>query len=255
MAVVDANTVEATEPEVVEEQPSNLPSEAEETQKTPWERAREDGFLPEDYKEDPYELAKELANANKYVQEVNAEKAKAGKQAEKQQAMEATKEEILSMVPEFMANNMELTEEMETKANELGIDIRDLKLGAIELRDKINSAYNIVGGEAEYKQMMADMSEIMTDDQKRSFNEDLGGSASEWAIKGLHAEWKSRNGSPAKRIEGRVGGGSGAKPHDSQAELLKDLTYLRTRGKNDKAAWAQHEKRKSVTPDNVIYGR
>ena len=274
MAVMDANAIAAeqaaatppageTPPAGTEtpaaagtEAPSGLPSDNEPETQTPWERAKADGFLPDDFKEDPYELAKSWKNAQNFVSDAQADKAKAGKAAEKQQALEATQTEIMSMVPEFMANDMQLTPEMETKATDLGIDIRDLKLGAIDFRDKINLAYSVVGGKEEYTQMISDMGPVMTEDQRRSFDSDLGGSASEWAIKGLHAEWKAKNGGkPAGRIEGRVGGTTGAKPYESQGEILKDLGYLRGRGKNDQAAWAQHEKRKAVTPDAVIYGR
>jgi len=255
---MDATTVVEEQPtgEVAEvEAPTGLPSDNVEDAKTPWERAVEDGYLKADSKQDPYELAKELANANKYVQEANAEKAKAGKAAQQQETQEATQAEILSMVPEFMENDMQLTPEMETRATELGIDIRDLKLGAIDFRDKINTAYSVVGGKENYTQMMADMAPTMSEEQRKSFDADLGGNASEWAIKGLYAEWKAKNGTPAGRIEGRVGGSSSAKPYESQGELLKDLTYLRTAGKGDMAARALHEKRKAATPDAVVYGR
>jgi len=264
MAVMDATNVpdpvvdpaaEPVEQPSVTPEPTGLPSDNEPEAKTPWERARDEGYLPADAKEDPYELAKQLATANKYVQDANAEKAKAGKAAEKQQAAEATQAEILSMVPEFMANDMQLTPEMEAKATEMGVDIRDLKLGAIEVRDNMQNMYAVVGGEAEYAAMMADMGETMTDDEKRMFNADIGGKAGKYAVAGLHAAWKAKAGGKGTRIKGKVGGQSGAKPYESQAEVLKDLNYLRTRGKGDKAAWAQHEKRKAVTPDAVIYGR
>ena len=260
MAVMDAaqlaaEQAEATPQEAEAPAGTGLPSDNEPEAQTPWERAKEDGYLPADAKEDPYELAKSLKNAQKFVEEANAEKGKAGREAEKQQALEATQTEIMSMVPEFMANDMQLTPEMETRATDMGIDIRDLKLGAIDFRDRINAAYNVAGGKEEYTQMMADMAPIMTEEQRKSFDSEIGGTAGEWAIKGLHAEWKAKSGKPTGRIEGRVAGSSSAKPYGTQGELLKDLTYLRTAGKGDRAAWAQHEKRKAATPDAVIYGR
>jgi len=240
---------------------TGLPSDNPSDQATPWERAKQDGFLPDDFKEDPYELAKSWKNAQEFVKEANAEKGRNTNAANAAAAAEATGAEILSMVPEFMRNGMELTAEMETKAKKLNIDIRDLKLGAIELRDNMTKAYGLVGGEATYAEMMTDMSPHMSDAQKKAFNTDLGGEASEYAIKGLHAEWQASkidpNAAPGtKRIEGRVNNQSSVKPYGSQAEMLKDAGYLRSpSGKTDKAARAQYEARKAVTPDSVVFRR
>ena len=234
-----------------------LPSEGS-AEKSPWDRAVEDGYLPADTARDPYELAKSASNAQKFVNEANAEKAKLGKANQEAATKVATAEEIVSMVPEFMKNDMQLTPEMETRATELGIDIRDLKLSAIEMRDNVNAAYNVVGGEAEYSAMMTEMSELMTDQEKKAFNADMGGTASKYAIAGLHAEWKSRQGgneAPSGRVEGKVGNSSSVKPYADQGEMLRDLSYLKTRGQNDKAARAKYESRKAVTSDNVIFGR
>lgn len=238
---------------------SGLPSDNPVDQATPWERARAEGFLPDDFKEDPYELAKSWSKAQEFVKEANAEKGRTTNAANAASAAEATASEIIDMVPEFMRNGMELTPEMETKATELNIDVRDLKLGALELRDNMNKAYDLVGGETTYSEMMTDMSANMSDSQKKAFNKDLGGDASEYAIKGLHAEWIASKGVPdavpTRRIEGKVNNTPGIKPYANQGEMLKDLNYLKTAGKNDKAARSQYEARKQVTPDSVIFRR
>ena len=270
MAVMDATKIEqgqndggqpegqpSTEVETPEQ--GNLPSDEIEKEVSPWDRAKADGYLPEDYKEDPYELAKSLKNAQGFVNEANADKAKRGKAEHDRETQEATQAEILSMVPEFMRNGMELTEEMETKAKELNIDIRDLKLGAIDMRDNITASYAIVGGEEEYAAMMKDMGETMSDDEKRMFNADLGGKASKYAIAGLHAAWKEKTGVQAPqqngRVEGKVSSRSGVKPYADQHEMLRDLTYLKTKGKTDLAARKKYEARKAVTDDKIVYGR
>jgi len=234
-----------------------LPSEQGNQEMSPWERAKAEGLLPEDFKEDAYELAKSWKSGQEFVQEANAEKARAGQEAKKIEQQENITAEVNKMLPDFLANGMELTPEMEEKATELGVDIRDLKLGAIELRDKITAAHNIVGGQETYDSMIADMREVMSEAQQAEFDKAVTGGMSEWAIKGLYAEWKRGGQTPEGkgRIEGRVKGGSNAKPYENQHELLADLSYLRTKGKNDKAAWAQHEKRKAATPDNIVYGR
>ena len=60
-----------------------------------------------------------------------------------------------SMVGDYMNNDMELTTEQEQKLVDSGIDVRDVKLGAIELRDKINVAHSATGGRENYEGMMS----------------------------------------------------------------------------------------------------
>ena len=247
-------------PEETPKEGGGLPSANEGAELSPWDRARKEGYLPEDFKEDPYELAKSYANAQKYVEETNKEKARMGNEAKKQEQAQATQAEIMSMVPDFVANGMELTDEMVAKATELGIDERDLKLGAFEYKENAQKAFSVVGGEEEYGAMMKFMDSHMSDEQKKAFNNDFGSSASEYAIKGLYAEYKSLAGgdgkAPKQRIEGRVeGGNSGAKPYANQGEMLKDLNYLKTKGRADKAARQLYEARKAITPDEVLFGK
>ena len=173
---------------------------------------------------------------------------------------EATAAEVLSMIPDFIKNGMELNEEMLDRSKELGISEAELKLGAYEYRDRVNSMYDLVGGETNYSQMMTDMKEVMSDEDKKAFNADLGGAASKYAVKGLEAEWRARMGGEAPaakgRVEGHVSNKGSVKPYQTQDEMLKDASYVRTgRGKLDKVARAQYEKRMAVTPDNIVYGR
>lgn len=241
---------------------SGLPSDVADAALSPWERARKDGYLPADFKEDPYELAKSLKNAQDYVTEANKLKGKLGQEAKDAEKAADLKARVQELVPEFIKNGMQLTPEMEAEAVEKGIDIRDLKLDALELRDRLISSYAIVGGEAEYAAMMTTMSEKMSDAEKKAFNADLGGNASKYAIQGLYAEYLETIGhtgqaptANAPRLEGRVGTPS-VKGYASKAEMLADTAYLRSpRGKNDTAARTTYEKRKAATPDSVIYGR
>lgn len=238
--------------------PSGLPSEGGDL--SPWDRAKQDGYLPDDIT-DEYELAKRYKAAEDSVQEWKKEKSRMGHEAKEQETLAATKESVLEMVPEFMKNNMELTPDMLERAKELNIDEKDLKLGAYELRETLQAGYEVVGGEAEYAAMMSFMGERMSDQEKKAFNADLGGSASKYAIAGLHAEYKreSTTGETKRqtheRLEGKVNASpGGVKPYASQGEMLKDLNYLKTRGKTDKAARSAYEARKSITPDEILFG-
>lgn len=236
-------------------EPSGLPSDNAGDQKSPWERAREEGLLPDDFKEDPYELAKSWKNAQEFVAEANKEKGKFTAEQNKAAENALVQEQILEMVPEFMKNGMQLSEEMETKATELNIDIRDLKLGAMEMKENITNMYNVVGGEETYGQMMTDMAEHMSDSQKKAFNASIGSSVSEYAIKGLYAEWQgTQGGKPNGRLEGSVKNNSSVKPYGTKQEMMADLRYLKTKGKTDRAARAKYEARKGVTPDAVVMG-
>lgn len=165
---------------------------------------------------------------------------------------------IMDMLPEYMDNGMQLTEEMTTKATEAGIDPRDLKIGAMEMQKRIEVAHNLVGGKDTYEQMKSDMVESMTDDQKRAFNKDVNSGMGEYAIRGLHQAWMDKTGrrEVPQRIRGnQPGNNSGVKPYANQNEMMKDLSYLRTnKGRNDSAAQKKYESRKRATPDNVVYG-
>ena len=266
MSVIDASNVgeiPATEEQPAteaqpEEQPSGLPSDAPEQQASPWERAKQDGYLPDDYKEDAYELAKSWKNGQDFVEKANAEKGAAGHAIQDAKKAAELQDNIMSLVPDFVKNGMALNDEMIEKGKEWGLDERDIKIAAYDYRDRINSAYDLVGGEEVYSSMMKDMAESMSTDEQKEFNADLGGKASKYAIKGLFAEWKAQSKADGKqpdRIEGKVQQRSGTKPYEDQREMLKDLSYLRTKGKNDKAAWKQYEARKAVTEDKIIMGR
>jgi len=241
-----------------EEQPSGLPSENND-ELTPWERARQDGYLPDDAKEDIYELAKSWKHSQDFAKEARSEKDRLLNETKKVENQKETINQISEFIPEFVANGMELTEEMLEKSKELNISEAELKLGAYEYRDRINNIYSLVGGQEEYQQMMTEMSEHMTDEEKRQFNRDIDSSSSKYAVMGLHAEWKSRSnnsGQPQGRVEGKVAGQSGVKGYTSQAEMLRDAGYLRSRkGRLDSAARVMYEKRVAATAENIIYGR
>jgi len=179
--------------------------------------------------------------------------------AEQQKAEQQTvqQETINSLLPEFMANGMQLTPEMEKAATEVGIDIRDLKLGALEFKEKVTAAHNVVGGTEEYSAMLEWGKANMSEAQMKAFdmnvtNPNLG----EYAIKGLYADYKAAiaNGD-TNRIEGRPANNS-IKPYADRKELYADRDYLQSaKGRRDTAAQKMYKARLNATSDSVIYGR
>ena len=196
--------------------------------------------------------------ANAIREKTDAEKAQEQQQTEaqkQQQLVETQQETIMSMVPAFMENGMQLTPEMETAATEAGIDLRDLKLGALELKERLNNAHSVVGGAEEYNAMLEWGKANMTDAQKAAFDKDVTGNMSEYAIKGLHADYvaaASADGYVPARIEGD-GAPRGPQPYRDRRELYEDRAYLKTpEGKRDKAAQANYKRRLNITPDSVL---
>ena len=259
--VVNEGTPAVTPPNpgapAAEEQASGLPSDQANENMSPWERAKADGYLPDDYKEDPYELAKSWKHGQDFVVEANKEKGRAGVEAKKAESVADQEAAIRAFSPELINNNFELNQEMIDKGKEFGLDEKDLRLKAYELRDSTAKLFDAVGGKDQYNEMISGMSEHMSDDQKKSFNRDLDSGMSEYAVRGLKGAWDAMQSgdTPVKRIEGKQATNTGVKGYSSQAEMMKDLRYLKTGGKNDHAARTQYENRMRQTSDTIAYGR
>ncbi len=160
------------------------------------------------------------------------------------------------LIPEFMANGMKLTPEMETKATEAGIDIRDLKIGAMELRDATSQAHGLTGGRENYEAMRTWADGVLSDTQKASFDAALNSGMGEYAIKGLYAEFqKASDNGDVGRIEGQTVF-TGVKPYADRKELFKDKRYVESAaGRRDTAAQKMYQARKRKTSDSVLFGR
>lgn len=214
-----------------------------------------------------YENLEQFAEAHKNLQDKHAQYVDEVKQREKEitSGVEADViqnqklEAIKSVIPEFLKNNMELTPEMEETLTEKGLDIRDVKLGAIELRDKINTAHAEVGGKENYEGMMAWASQNLSDAEKQAFDQDIMSASSRFAIKGLYNEYQSAiaNGDTTapERLTGSESANVGVRPYESQAEIFRDKQYLDSQaGKNDTAARAKYNARLAVTDTKLWRG-
>lgn len=177
----------------------------------------------------------------------------------KQQSQQKYMEVVQSILPEFIEKGMVVTPEMEAKAVEAGIDVRDLKLDAIEYKERVLKAYDIVGGEAEYKAMIQWGKDNLTEAQQRDFDLALNGSMSNYAIKGLYAEYRANANNEldvkADRVRGESSNSSSVRPYTTQQEMFKDRAYINGAGRNDDAAIALHRKRMALTDDKIVFGR
>ena len=255
MAAVNSDVVTDAPVEGAE----GLPSE--QANPNPWDfgdRVDENGMVAGKYK-DVDGLLKSLEHAEAKLTELQGEKQSTtdlAANAEKAAEAETAKVGLSAdLVKQALEGGM--TEEISLAATEAGISPESIELAAIKGQQHIDKMTAVVGGPEVYQEMMTDMGATMSDAEKAQFTKDVQGSMSEYAVRGIHAAWlQSKGQAPAsKRIEGSQPGSSSSKPYASQAELMKDLRYLKTRGQADRGAWAAHEKRKAATPDSVIYGR
>jgi len=265
--VIDTAGTPPAEPTV---EPSGLPSDVVVAKETALNFELTDGLKEKYLKSDKilgkYDSLEQLVESHKNLQDKHSQyvdEVKTGeKQVEKRVADDVVQSEqntvIKSMIPEFMANNMELTSEMETKATEAGIDIRDLKLGAIELRDKISKSHEVVGGRENYDSMMTWAKDGLDDSQKNSFDNDVTSSMGEFAIEGLYARFNKAQEDP-NAVVPRINGETtvkGIQPYADKRELFNDKKYIDSAaGKRDIAAQKNYKARLNITSEEVWRGR
>lgn len=211
----------------------------------------------EDFKDKYKQLHNQYSNTVREIKEKEKKtQAELSAQEQKQAMMQEQQETVMAIVPQFMQNGMQLTPEMEKVLTEKGLDIRDVKLGAIELKERIATAHSIVGGQEEYSAMLNWAKDNINEAQKIQFDKDVTGGMSEFAIRGLYSMYKnSDNVEPQDRIRGDSAPQS-VKPYGSLDEVLKDRKYLNSaKGRMDDVAQAKHRQRLNMTPDRILDGR
>ena len=163
---------------------------------------------------------------------------------------------VNEMIPAFIANGMQLTPEMEKTATEAGIDIRDLKLGAIEIRERTTLAHRVVGGKDNYDAMIAWGRTAMSPEQQASFDKDVTSGMGEYAIKGLFNDFTdAQESGDTPRFTGTNAVG-GITPYADRRELYKDKEYVESpAGRRDTAAVRNYRARLKATPDKIVFGR
>ena len=214
---------------------------------------------------DKYDSIESLIEGHKNLQDKHAQYVDDTKKQEKDIVASVSKDtkaseqdsKLNGYIPEFMEAGMVLTPELEAKIVESGIDIRDVKLGAIDLRDRINSAHQVVGGKENYDSMLAWAGENISQEQKVAFDKDIKNDFGEYAIKGLYNDYVNAGGeqAPIKRLTGDTAT-RGIQAYADKRELFRDKAYIDSNaGKKDTAAINRYKARLGATPKEVWLGK
>ena len=205
-----------------------------------------------------YDNLEQLAEAHKFLQDKHAMYVDDTKKAERDVATELEKQQttikqqetINSLIPEFRANNMQLTPEMEQKLTETGLDIRDVKLGALELEKKVSHVHSLVGGKENWEATKEYLSTVISPEQLEAINQDLMGSNSDFTVMGMYNAYQQslKDGTPQQRISGDSTTVKSATGYESKAQLYADREYLSTpAGRNDTNAQKRYRQRLANT--------
>jgi hypothetical protein len=198
------------------------------------------------------ELENKYANSRREITEVEKQQqTEMQKQQEQAQVLQKQQETINDLLPQFIENGMQLTDDIITKAKEVGIDEKDLKLGAYELKETLTKAYSTVGGKENYSEMMAWANEQLSDVEKQDFNLALGSNVSKFAIEGLWNKYQAAKNS-GYRVEGKPAVQS-VKGYTNRKELYRDKDAAETaRRRGDNTLWNKYREKLAVTPREVI---
>ena len=175
------------------------------------------------------------------------------KLAQESKALEVKTNVISELAPEFIANGMNVTDEMMEKLNEAGISETEVKLAAYEERERQGKAHSVVGGQENYNEMMQWATAELSDDEKKAFNKDIGNAnVSAFAIEGLYNRFQNRE-NGEKPTVGRIRGNPQSQTISgfaSRADLFaaKKFHDSRSATEHDKKIYRQ---RVNLTPESV----
>jgi hypothetical protein len=209
-----------------------------------------------------YETLEQLAEAHKFLQDKHAMYVDDTKKQEREVLSGVEQEQqnlkkqqtLMSMLPTFMANNMELTPELEAKAVEVGIDIRDLKLGALELKDKVNHVHQLVGGKENWEATKAYLSDKLSPQDFEKINQDLVSANSDYTVLGMYNAYKASL--DGTEVRTRISGDTAVKTskgYENRLALFKDREYLNTpAGRKDQLAKKRYDEKLALTDLNQL---
>lgn len=253
--------------DVVEEQSSGLPSEQPTQEEI-------NGFTvsAEDLKDGKYQgrwsNPQEMADYIKQMEDKHAElnrnisdekkqqDADIQKTAEEVQRQQLQSDTIKELAPDFLANGMQLTDDMMSRLQETGLTEQEIKLGAYELKEAMDRNASYVGGKENYDIIMDYHAQNMSDDEKRAFNHSLQDPNNHEALMvGLQAMYeRSVNGGqpqPQDRVRGNGPANTNSiQPYASKRELLQDKAYADSRA-SSQADKARFRARLAATPNDV----
>lgn len=256
---VETGVVTGTEPEVV---PSGLPSDVD-TQTTfsvsdedltdgkfqgKWSNPQEMADYIKNIEDKHANLTREVADSSKQDDADIADMAKTS------QAEQLKLDTVRDLAPEFLANGMNVTDEMKEALSKAGISEQEIKLGAYEVKEAIDTNASYVGGKENYDIIMNFHANNMTDNEKRQFNHTIQDpNNSEALMVGLQAIYERKSGDVDSAPQDRVRGNPAPttiQPYESKRELLRDKKFAdsRTASTADKARFRQ---RLNATSEDV----
>ena len=202
---------------------------------------------------------KELEDKNADNGRIASDKAKADAAAnasanENMTKLQEQNQVLNDMVPEFMDNGMVVTPEMEAEAVEAGIDIRDLKINAMEFKERLGVAFNVTGGRENYEAMIEWGKTNLNTAQQSALEQSAKQGMSELAIEGLWARYEKAKEADTSipRISGQPSP-TGLQPYANRKDLYKDKDYIESNaGRRDQAAIKMYRARLKITPNEVL---
>jgi len=209
-----------------------------------------------------YDNLEQLVESHKFLQDKHAmfvddtkkQEKEVNTSVEQEQAQVVQQETIQSLLPAFMENGMQLTDEMRKTIVETGIDERDLELGALKLKDKVNHVHELVGGKENWENAKAYLATQLNEEEFKKVNQDLMGSNSDYTVLGMYSAYQqSLNGeTPSARINGDTVTKTAA-GYSSRQELFKDRQYLNTQaGRKDTVAQQKYRSKLALTNLNEL---
>ena len=167
---------------------------------------------------------------------------------------------ISELIPSFIENGMELTDDMVQQLEEVGLDRKDVELGAYKVKERINQVYEKFGGKDNYEEFRSWVaSDEVSDKDKSEFNKAIellntpNAIVGELAMEGLYNRYLAKKANETNpviqhRLSGEVRGGADIKPYTSQEELFKD----RRAAQSDPALREKYLARLAITPEKVL---
>ena len=280
MAGIDANSIgdyahsegvgSVEEPEVSQEakvQEAGAETEVEtvpdaQEPENPWDVEHlkgEDGLVAGKYKNIDA-LIKSLEHSQSKLAELQGEKQSETAKANNAEKADVRATEVHAVedagVKAYLEGGRNMTAEMVAEIEAGGGNATSVELKAIKAGQHIDKMTALVGGEDTFYQMITEMAEGKTDAQKEAWLRTINDpSLSEYAVKGLHAEWLDKTGqrAPVKngRFAGKAANVGSVKPFNSQGEVLAAAA----RARKDSGFRAEYEARKNMTPDGILFNR
>lgn len=204
----------------------------------------------------------EVAHTNKMREYKEAERGaeeQATQSAQQVELLEQRQGLIQSMIPEFMSNNMSVTESMKTTLrDEGGFTDEQIELHGLRLKDSINNIHSYADGRENYEAAIDWYRQRdVSDSEKQAFDKALTDpNFSKITVKGLLAEFHANNASPqeAGRTYGSNNNATVATGYTDRGAMFADRNAAMASPQGSKLR-ASFDAKMAKTDQRIIYGR